>query len=266
MFTRSPSPEALWALTLLAAISLWEWAAPRHHVLVSRGVRWPTSFTLGFMNGWLLTALLTPLVVAALATGQGGGIGRALHLPTWLALALAIPVLDLVTYGQHRVLHAVPALWSFHQVHHADTEVDCTTALRFHPLEALTTGLTLACAALLLALPPPALVIHQLAALTMTVLEHANTRVPAALEASVGTLLVTPGAHRMHHTVGLEANFGTIITVWDRWFGTYRSPASEPETLPLGLDEFREAKYQTLPWVLAMPFLRARRAARLGRS
>src|SRR5262245_54578561 len=184
MLTRPPSPEAVLVLALLTAISLWEWAAPRQQILVSRALRWPTSLTLGFMNGWLITTLVAPFALAALATGQARGMGHGLNLPTWLALALAVPVLDLVTYVQHRVLHAVPALWSFHRVHHADTDVDCTTALRFHPLEALTTNLILAGASLLLALPPLALVIHQLTALAMTMLEHANTRVPAALESS----------------------------------------------------------------------------------
>ena len=44
-------------------------------------------------------------------------------------------LLDLAIYAQHRVFHAVPILWRVHRVHHADTDFDVTTGVRFHPLE-----------------------------------------------------------------------------------------------------------------------------------
>lgn len=256
MFTHTPSTAAVLLLVFLGTAAVWEVAAPRRRRLLSRGLRWPTSLTLGSINGLLMMIPVTPVALAAIAATHGWGLANTLHLPAWLALLVGVPVLDLVIYLQHRVLHAVPAFWSFHRVHHADVDVDCTTAFRFHPLEALMTNVTLLTASLTLGLPPLAVMVYQGLALAMTVLEHVNGRVPPVLESSVGTLLITPATHRLHHAADVEANFGTIFTVWDRWLGTYRSPiAAADDGLPLGLAGFREPKYQTLPWVLALPFL-----------
>jgi Fatty acid hydroxylase len=46
-------------------------------------------------------------------------------------------LLDLAIYLQHMLLHAVPALWQLHPMHHADLKFDVTTGARFHPIEIL---------------------------------------------------------------------------------------------------------------------------------
>ena len=43
-------------------------------------------------------------------------------------------------HALHWLLHRVPALWRLHAVHHSDIDYDFTTALRFHPVEALVTA------------------------------------------------------------------------------------------------------------------------------
>jgi hypothetical protein len=58
-------------------------------------------------------------------------------VPAWLAIPLAVILLDLAIYFQHVVFHAVPALWRLHRVHHADLDFDLTTGTRFHPIEIL---------------------------------------------------------------------------------------------------------------------------------
>lgn len=54
---------------------------------------------------------------------------------SWIALPLAVALLDLTIYVQHATFHAVPTLWRLHRVHHSD--LDVTTGTRFHPLEIL---------------------------------------------------------------------------------------------------------------------------------
>ena len=68
---------------------------------------------------------------------RGWGLLNALALPTWLAVVLAIVLLDLAIYLQHVMFHAVPALWRLHRMHHADLDFDVTTGARFHPIEIL---------------------------------------------------------------------------------------------------------------------------------
>src|SRR5262245_26303959 len=135
--------QALLLLALVSVCCLWERTAPRRPGVVSRFLRWPTSFTLGSFNALLMTGLGMPVALAVVDESRDWGIGHALRLPTGLAVVIGVPTIDLVIYLQHRLLHAVPMLWTFHRVHHADAEVDYTTAFRFHPLEALLTSLSL---------------------------------------------------------------------------------------------------------------------------
>src|SRR5258707_13274925 len=58
-------------------------------------------------------------------------------LPAWRELLLALLLLDLAIYLQHRLFHYVPVLWRMHRMHHSDVDVDVTTGARFHPLEIL---------------------------------------------------------------------------------------------------------------------------------
>ena len=48
---------------------------------------------------------------------------------------IALLVLDLAIWAQHLASHKVPLFWRLHQVHHADRDIDVTTAVRFHPIE-----------------------------------------------------------------------------------------------------------------------------------
>ncbi|PYN03050.1 MAG: hypothetical protein DME02_24290, partial [Candidatus Rokuibacteriota bacterium] len=195
---------------------------------------------------------------------RGGVLAIDTTLGSWLAIPVGVLVLDLAVYGQHRLLHAVPMLWSVHRVHHSDLDLDYTTAFRFHPIEACVTNVTaLACIGFF-GVPALAVLVHQTLAVSLTVLEHTNARVPAVIESWAGRVFVTPSMHRIHHSAAArntDSNFATIFSFWDRWLGTYSPPApGERDDLEIGLREFRQTKYLTLPWTLALPFLRNRHA------
>ena len=68
---------------------------------------------------------------------EGWGISRWLGLVGWTEIIVSIIVIDFFDYVWHRANHRVRFLWRFHKAHHADTEMDITTALRFHPGELL---------------------------------------------------------------------------------------------------------------------------------
>lgn len=63
--------------------------------------------------------------------------------------------------------------------------------------------------------------------------------------------------HRVHHysrqQPQTDSNFGEVLTVWDRLFGTYTCPRSSPEPAAFGLDEFSEARDQRLGALLVLP-------------
>jgi sterol desaturase/sphingolipid hydroxylase (fatty acid hydroxylase superfamily) len=71
--------------------------------------------------------------------------------------------------------------------------------------------------------------------------------------------IVTPDMHRVHHSViigEMNSNFGFNFPWWDRLFATYRDqPVEGHEAMIIGLPNYQDKKYLTLPWMLAVPFL-----------
>ena len=92
-----------------------------------------------------VVAIAIPFVASLAAYDaqlQGWGVLNFLILPSWLEIIIAILVLDFAIWLQHLITHKVPFLWKIHRVHHADRDMDVSTAIRFHPFEiALSMGL-----------------------------------------------------------------------------------------------------------------------------
>ena len=67
---------------------------------------------------------------------------------------------------------------------------------------------------------------HGLAIFVTAAVQHGNVRLPERLERPLRPVLVTVDMHRIHHSVSPEhanSNYGAVLSVWDRLFGTYRS-------------------------------------------
>ncbi|WP_417377403.1 sterol desaturase family protein, partial [Gimesia maris] len=129
--------------SVLLAMAVWEWRAPRRRLSLKRPWRWGSNIGLVVLNG-LLVRLLVPMtaVGAAIhAQTQGWGLLNIVDWPMWLEVAIGILVFDLAIYGQHVLFHAIPWLWRLHMVHHADMDFDVTTGLRFHTFEILLSAL-----------------------------------------------------------------------------------------------------------------------------
>ncbi len=70
------------------------------------------------------------------------------------------------------------------------------------------------------------------------------------------SIVVTPNMHRVHHSVKrfeTDSNFTSILSFWDRVFGTFLT-RDDTRTITIGLPRFREEKYQRLPGFLITPF------------
>ncbi len=221
--------------------------------------RWPGNVGLAFVGTILVRAALpvAAMGTALWAEAHGLGLLPALGLPGWLSVPLAVIALDLLVYLQHRVFHAVPLLWRLHRVHHADPEMDATSALRFHPLEILLSMLLKMAAVLALGAPPAAVLIFEVLLNATALFNHAAIRLPPAWERGLRQVLVTPAMHRIHHSEEpLETNscFGFCLSVWDRIFGTDRAAAAAGEHIRIGLSNWRAAGWQRLDRLLLLPF------------
>ena len=162
---------------------------------------------------------------AVMSDERGFGLLNVVVVPVWASFVITFLVIDLLLYGQHRVLHQWHLFWRLHRTHHTDTHVDATTSLRFHPFEAVFRTATAAVAISIFGLPPAAWLLAYGIHLISNTVSHSNILLPIRFEKALSYLIVTPRVHRIHHSTSpdhLHANYGTTLTAWDRLFKTYR--------------------------------------------
>ena len=251
-------------LGLFILLAAAEAALPRRARALPRRARWVTNWGLTLINTAtlrLMTLALPLLAVGAAldAARLGWGLFNALAWPAWVEVTLAILILDLAIWAQHLITHKVPLLWRLHRVHHADRDMDVTTAIRFHPVEiALSMGLKIG---LVYLLGPAALavVLFEIILNGTAMFNHANLRLPPALDRALRLVLVTPDMHRVHHSVHRhehDSNYGFSLSIWDRLFGTYvPQPADGHDDMTVGL-RWQDDRPARLSWSLRLPFVR----------
>ena len=246
---------------IFALMAMWEWMAPRRILQVSKLLRWSNNLGLVFLNSVILR-LLFPVAavgVAAFAHEQGWGLFNYYSLPDFVAIIAAVIIMDFIIYLQHVMVHAIPALWRLHRVHHADLDYDVTTGARFHPLEIILSMLIKFATILLLGPPVVAVIIFEVVLNAMAMFNHGNVGLPKGLDRLLRYFIVTPDMHRVHHSVEddeANSNFGFSLSWWDRLLGTYRKqPRAGHENMTIGIHKFRELKQSTwITGMLSMPF------------
>ncbi|MCA9704697.1 MAG: sterol desaturase family protein [Myxococcales bacterium] len=192
----------------------------------------------------------------AVYLGQGmifGGLGQAIAgvvaisyapggdgLPLWLAAPLAIVLTDLCTYGFHRFVHANRFMWREHGIHHVPDKVNALDVNTAHWLDILLNNVAAQAPMLALGLGPEAIFIATIARGLQTFAIHANVDMRLG---GLGHVLMGPEHHRLHHSarVAEAGNYATILTLWDRVFGTFtwapgrrveRVGVAEPDSFP----------------------------------
>ncbi|MEM7775171.1 MAG: sterol desaturase family protein [Pseudomonadota bacterium] len=256
---------------VLLAMAALEVLIPKRELRAPRSRRWLTNFAIVGIDSALvrlmsalpgiLGAAAVPLVaVAAAITAEelGWGLLQWIAAPYWLALIVSILVLDFAIWFQHYVSHKVPILWRLHQVHHADVDIDVSTAIRFHPIEILLSMLYKVVIVLLLGAPAVAVVLFEVILNGCAMFNHANINLPPWLDRFLRLFLVTPDMHRVHHSVlprEHDTNFGFNLSIWDRLFGTYTAqPEGGHLGMTIGLQNYQNDNPTRLSWSLVLPF------------
>ena len=245
---------------VLAVMAILEVIAPRKKRVSARAGRWLTNLGLIVIDTLALRFLmpLFAMGMAAIASDKGWGLLNMIDAPVWLEITLAVIVLDMLIYWQHVASHHIPLIWALHQVHHADRDIDATTGIRFHPLEILLSmGYKLICVMLL----GPAVVavfIFEVLLNACAVFNHANVKLPTALDRLIRPILVTPDMHRVHHSIipaETNSNYGFSLSIWDRLFGSYiAQPEKGHDGMTIGLSQYQTNQPSTLKWCLLIPF------------
>jgi sterol desaturase/sphingolipid hydroxylase (fatty acid hydroxylase superfamily) len=151
----------------------------------------------------------------------------------------------------------VPLFWRLHRMHHSDLDFDASTGVRFHPAEILLSMLIKLAVITVLGAGGLAVLAFEVLLNATSLFEHANLRIPPAVDRWLRLALVTPDMHRVHHSVYGEEynrNFGFNFPWWDRLFGSYRAqPRDGHDGMTIGLCEFRSTNEQNLLALLAQP-------------
>jgi alkylglycerol monooxygenase len=140
---------------------------------------------------------------------------------TWYGVLLALVFYDLCYYWLHRAGHVVALFWAAHVVHHQSQHYNLSTALRQTSSGAFF-GWVFYIPMAIAGVPPLIFGIVALIDLLYQFWVHTE---------QVGKLgwfdrvFCSPSNHRVHHAVNdpyIDKNYGGILVLWDRWFGTFQ--------------------------------------------
>jgi sterol desaturase/sphingolipid hydroxylase (fatty acid hydroxylase superfamily) len=257
------NPLSPWATVPLAvgAFLLLTWLECRRplrrHVesKTRRGVR---NVALGGVNAVVIQLAEMPLVLGLcrIVEERRWGLLQAVDLPPWVGIPAAVILTDYTIYLWHILLHRVPLLWRFHMAHHADLDMDASTALRFHFGEEVFSVPWRAGQAVLIGLTPLTFSIWQMAFLLSILFHHSEVKLPIAWERRVNWLVVTPRMHGIHHSIvreEAESNWSSGLSLWDRMHRTLRLNLPQDE-ISIGVPALRSPDVVTLPKIVKLPF------------
>ena len=194
--------------------------------------------------------------LTALVERRQWGLLKVARLPAWLEVAAACVLLDYTLYLWHVLTHRVPFLWRFHVVHHADLDLDATTALRFHFGELALSVPWRAAQILLIGVSPRSLSVWQTLLMLSILFHHSNMRLPVGFERRLNLFFVTPRMHGIHHSAVCEetnSNWSSGLTLWDRLHGTLRLDVPQA-SIDIGVPAYRDPRELGLADILALPF------------
>ena len=254
---------------LMAAIEL---IRPKRRLSVSKPRRWLTNLGIAGVDTLVLrlmaalTVPVTAVAAAFFAKERGLGLLNQVDWPYWVKLVIALLALDLAIWFQHLVSHKVPVFWRLHQVHHADRDIDVTTAVRFHPVEIALSMLWKIVVVIPLGASPFAVFLFEVILNACAMFNHANIALPAWLDRALRLFIVTPDMHRVHHSVLYrehDRNYGFNLSLWDRLFRTYLAqPEAGHQGMTIGLPPYQSEAPTRFGWSLWLPFRQQKPEAR----
>jgi sterol desaturase/sphingolipid hydroxylase (fatty acid hydroxylase superfamily) len=250
--------------SVFVAMALIELLWPKRRLIVSKKKRWLTNIGIS-AAGTLLLRLMAMLAVpvAAIAAAfyaQAHQIGllNQVACPQWVKVVIALLALDLAIWVQHLASHKIPIFWRLHQVHHADRDIDVTTAVRFHPVEIGLSMVWKIAVVVPLGASPLAVFLFEVILNACAMFNHANIALPVWLDRVLRLIVVTPDMHRVHHSVlhrEHDSNYGFNLSVWDRLFRTYTAqPKAGHQGMTIGLTPYQSEAPTRFGWSLMLPF------------
>lgn len=164
------------------------------------------------------------LGAAAARRWRGDRVGRVARLGVGGGIAASLLTSEAVHYSLHRLSHEWGPAWKFHSVHHSPARLHIYNATRFHPVEQAVEGVLEGFALGAVGFSPTQHLTHSTARATYGQLQHCNIDVDSG---PLDHVFATPDLHRWHHSeiyAEGDNNYGAVLSVWDRLFGTFFRP------------------------------------------
>ncbi|SEK99655.1 Sterol desaturase/sphingolipid hydroxylase, fatty acid hydroxylase superfamily [Chitinophaga rupis] len=155
----------------------------------------------------------------------------------WIALLI---LTDFIWYWYHRLAHEVNILWGAHVVHHQSEDFNYTVSARITVFQAFARMMFWSVLPVI-GFPPAMIISVQLVHGLYPFFIHTRTIGKLGV---LEYIFVTPSHHRVHHACNeqyLDKNYGDVLIIWDKLFGTFVTEEEEPEyglTKPLDSHSF----------------------------
>ena len=143
---------------------------------------------------------------------------RVHSAPFLLQLGIGVVCFDFVSFMVHRALHRYDILWNVHKVHHSTLELDGFATTRTHMIENLSRFVPSQALLFVIGMPVGVVAPSVAIAAIYGVSNHSNLGIDLRW---LEPVFVTPRLHRRHHVPATtQNNYGGILTIWDRLFGS----------------------------------------------
>ncbi len=191
----------------------------KQRTLDGRSIREMLASASPFLPTLLLAGATTAFITTLFRAASSLAITHIATTP--LSAILCVLLCDLLFYVDHRAAHRVRSYWAVsHSVHHSSPQYDQTTALRVSAVDGFTSP-WFQLPAVLVGFDP--LLVLASLGLIVTYQQWIHTESIGKLR-WLDPIFNTPSNHRVHHSSlpeHLDKNYGGVLIVWDRLFGTY---------------------------------------------
>ncbi|MDB9853967.1 sterol desaturase family protein [Candidatus Marinimicrobia bacterium] len=142
--------------------------------------------------------------------------------PIGVAIFIAFLIQDFTGYWMHRLNHRVNIFWNRHIIHHSSEEFNLSCALRQSISEMVQFSAFLMIPAAFLGISP--LIFKIIGPIHLFMQFWYHTRLISRM-GWFEKIIITPSHHRVHHAINpeyIDKNYGQILIIWDKLFGTYQ--------------------------------------------
>lgn len=215
-----------------------------------------TNLFLALINGLVAISFSWLIVfVVSWARQHEFGIVYWFSLSETSALVISFVLYDMWMYWWHRLSHEIWLFWSFHQVHHADTQMDATTAVRFHPIEIILSNILNLGILAIIGMSLDFILFYKSFLFVVIIFHHSNIRLNDQIDQFLKFWIVTPNMHRVHHSLIREetnSNYGSVFSFWDRAFRSFCN-RRDVQHIQYGIGQPFDTNGKTIKGILLMP-------------